>query len=243
MGNKKKIAVLGCFRSGTNYSKSLLELNFDCNVRNNLFGWKHGFVPIVSSDSNVTYETSYDAAYFVTKNPFSFLVSLYRYYKDAKLNIIASDEFDKFIRGKIVIFDGGNRNSPQLRFANPVELWNSMNWNYKSCNHLIHVRYEMLLSQPQITTNKLARRLGVKPKTKVFEVPQRKVKRMNDRIEYLDSSDMQTKQKFNKRQYLDNEYMEMFSPELVEFVLAQLDYDLVEALGYSEIINDLAKSN
>ncbi|MGR5254375.1 hypothetical protein ACPV5S_19460 [Vibrio astriarenae] len=236
---RKEIAVLGCFRSGTNYSKSLLELNFDCSVRNNLFGWKHGFVPIVSLDSKVTHETLFDGAYFVTKNPYSFLVSLYRYYKEAKLNILAKEGFDDFVKNRIVIFDGGNQKSPQLRFSSPVELWNSMNWNYSSHSSLIHVRYEMLLERPKATTERIAKKIGLEAKSGSFEIPRKRVKRMNDSVDYKDASDMMTGQKFNSKQYTQNEYMDMFSPELIDFVQEQLDDELVEKLGYTEIVRQL----
>lgn len=42
------IAMMGGFRSGTNYAKTLLERNYHCRVRNHVFGWKHWFLPIIS---------------------------------------------------------------------------------------------------------------------------------------------------------------------------------------------------
>lgn len=235
----KKIAVLGCFRSGTNYSKSILESNFDCLVRNNLFGWKHGFLPIVSQDSEVTYNVKCDAAFFVTKNPFSFLVSLHRYFKSAGLNIIAKPDFSDFVKNRIIIFDGGNPDSVQLRFSSPIELWNSMNWNYFSDKKLAHVRYEMLLQSPEKTAKKLASKLNVAAKKGVFKIPNNVVKRMNDKQTYSHLKQMETATKFRSNQYLNNEYMSQFSPELIDFVKGNVDMELLEQLGYAEMFKSL----
>lgn len=238
----KKIAVLGCFRSGTNFSKSILESNFECEVRNNLLGWKHGFLPIISNDSAVTYDVSYDAAYFVTKNPFSFLVSLHKYFVSARLNIKAERDFGDFVKSRIIIFDGSNPNSVQLRFSSPVELWNAMNWNYQSSKDLIHVRYEMLLKHPKATASKLANKLGVSAKEQTFVVPKNEVKRMNDKQEYTSLKDMETNKKFKASAYLDNTYMDSFDADAVSFVMANLDAELVERLGYTEMIQALINS-
>ena len=77
--SKVKIAMMGCFRSGTNFAKTILEQNYNCEVKNNVFGWKHGLLPIISADSNAQYHFDYEKAFFITKNPFSFLSSLFKY--------------------------------------------------------------------------------------------------------------------------------------------------------------------
>ncbi|WP_282167769.1 hypothetical protein [Shewanella japonica] len=242
MNDIKKIAVLGCFRSGTNYSKTLLESNFHCEVKNNIFGWKHGFLPIISNDSTVNYNVDFDAAYFVTKNPFSFLVSLHKYFVQAKLNIKAKTEFNDFVTSKIVVFDGGNPDSVELRFSSPLELWNALNWNYASHKNLIHVRYEMLLKTPKITCNKLASRLGVETKGNTFVTPKNIVKRMNDKQGYADIKAMETGQKFKSNQYLDNTYMSQFNADLRAFVIKNVDEELIERLGYKDMLNELLES-
>ena len=65
--SKVKIAMMGCFRSGTNFAKTILEQNYNCEVKNNVFGWKHGLLPIISADSNAQYHFDYEKAFFITK--------------------------------------------------------------------------------------------------------------------------------------------------------------------------------
>ncbi|MBE7213950.1 hypothetical protein MK852_17135 [Shewanella benthica] len=237
----KNIAVLGCFRSGTNYSKSLLESNFDCQVKNNLFGWKHGFIPIISKDSVLEKNESFEAAYFVTKNPFSFLVSLHRYYMNYGFNILAEKDFYKFVTSRIIIFDSSNKESVQLRFSSPIELWNSMNWNYKSAKGVVHVRYEALLNNPEVECISLAKKLGVSRLDRQFIAPQMKVKRMNDKSIYTDINSMETSEPFSSKLYSQHSYMDLFGRNLKAFINKNVDHELLSSLNYSELYADLRK--
>ncbi|MFB9932395.1 hypothetical protein ACFFLZ_00630 [Photobacterium aphoticum] len=234
----KVIAMLGCFRSGTNYSKSLLESNYDCIVKNDIFGWKHGFVSLASEQSK-NVELRYDGAYFVTKNPFSFVVSLYKYYKEVRLNVIASDDFYSFIRNKIVIFDQSNPDGPKLRFSNPVELWNNLNFNYLSVSSLHHVKYESLLSDTEEQLKIIAQKMGLARKTQEFISPKNSVKRMNDKQVFSDIFQMQTNTPFDVLSYENNSYMNYFHEEDVKFILEHIDSDLIVKLDYKEKISEL----
>ena len=95
-----KIAMMGCFRSGTNFAKTLLEQNYNCEVKNNVFGWKHGLLPIISADSNAQYRFDYEKAFFITKNPFSFLSSLFAIY--FLLNYFSSNGLKLFVLYRIL---------------------------------------------------------------------------------------------------------------------------------------------
>ncbi len=237
----KHLAVIGCFRSGTNYTKALLELNYECRVTNNVFGWKHGLVPIVSNEAKSNFNNTCDGVFFVTKNPFSFLFSLFNYHKNAGLNIIAEKEFIDFIREDIVIFDQAQPHSPRLKFRNPIELWNFMNWHYVSVHNIKHVRYEMLVANPETITEKLARKLGLIKKRGDFIDLEKKVKRMNDSQIFTSPDEFQSNETFSKNLYLDADYMKTFTQQDVSYVMKQLDYGLAESLGYADIISDLTE--
>ncbi|AMJ99782.1 hypothetical protein AVL55_17445 [Alteromonas macleodii] len=235
----QKVAMMGCFRSGTNFAKALLEQNYECVVKNNVFGWKHGFLPIISSDSNAEYRFDYEKAFFITKNPFSLLSSLFKYRTEVQRNLIAPTDFKSFIRSKLIVFDQGNPNSPQLRFSSPTDFWNAMNWNYLSHKDFQHVRYERLVEEPELITQRLANKLGLARVDRAFFVPEKKVKRINDAESLSTKSDYQTSESFDKDSYVKHEYMSMFDNDDIKCVLSQLDKELVQALGYDELIEEL----
>lgn len=236
-----KVAMTGCFRSGTNFAKTLLEQNFHCEIKNNVFGWKHGFLPIISSDSNVQYTFDYEKAFFITKNPFSFLVSLFKYHLEVQRNLLAPTSFKAFIREKLIVHDQANPRSAQLRFSNPIDYWNAINWNFKSHPDFEHVRYEMMVKDPQPITNKLAAKLGLQPKEGDFFVPDKKVKRINDAESLHSEQDYMTTQRFDKNSYLSDEYMSQYDAADIEWVSSQIDMALADKLGYTEILNTLTQ--
>lgn len=235
----KKVAVMGCFRSGTNFAKTLLEQNFYCHIRNNVFGWKHGYLPIISPDSDVTYTVDYEKAFFITKNPFSFVTSLFNYHIEVQRNLVAPRNFEQFLRSRITMYDQAQENSVQVRFANPIELWNSMNWNYASHKDFIHIRYDKLILDPEGVCTKAGEKLSLKRKSDTFFVPEKKVKRINDGENVTHANDYMSEQNFNIKHYTSHQYMEIFNQSTLAFVKTNVDDELIKKLGYVEIINDL----
>ncbi|SHH37583.1 hypothetical protein SAMN05216361_4426 [Marisediminitalea aggregata] len=237
--SKVKIAMMGCFRSGTNFAKTILEQNYNCEVKNNVFGWKHGLLPIISADSNAQYHFDYEKAFFITKNPFSFLSSLFKYHLSVKRNLIAPNEFKQFIRTKIIVFDQGQANSPQLRFNNPIDFWTMMNWNYASKTDFVHIRYEWLVENPEVIIERAAGKMGLERISTNFITPQKEVKRINDAETTKSLEDYQTTVDFDKGRYLKHGYMTDFDSDDVRFVLSQLDDELLDKLGYVELVENL----
>ncbi|WP_070125751.1 hypothetical protein [Alteromonas confluentis] len=237
----KNVAMMGCFRSGTNFAKSLLESNYECKIKNHVFGWKHGFLPIMSEDSNAEYKFIFDTAFFITKNPFSLLVSLFNYHNEVQRNLIAPNVFSDFLRSKLIVHDQAQANSVQLRFSSPVDYWNAMNWNYASHKDFVHVRYESLVEYPEVITKKLADKLDLSPKEAAFFVPEKKVKRTNDNDKLTSKEDYMTEQNFDRSAYMKNQYMKNFSAEDIALVASELDRELIEKLGYTPLMQELYK--
>ncbi|OFC70109.1 hypothetical protein BFC18_13025 [Alteromonas confluentis] len=233
--------MMGCFRSGTNFAKSLLESNYECKIKNHVFGWKHGFLPIMSEDSNAEYKFIFDTAFFITKNPFSLLVSLFNYHNEVQRNLIAPNVFSDFLRSKLIVHDQAQANSVQLRFSSPVDYWNAMNWNYASHKDFVHVRYESLVEYPEVITKKLADKLDLSPKEAAFFVPEKKVKRTNDNDKLTSKEDYMTEQNFDRSAYMKNQYMKNFSAEDIALVASELDRELIEKLGYTPLMQELYK--
>lgn len=237
--SKNNVAVLGCFRSGTNFTKALLELNYDCRVTNNVYGWKHGLIPIVSNEATDRFNTSCDGVFFVTKNPFSFVNSLFDYYCSARLNIIAKDTFKEFIRGDIVIFDQAQPHSPRLKYKNPIELWNFMNWHYSNIHEIKHVRYEKLVENQEVVTSKLASKLGLVRTSSEFLSPKGKVKRMNDSQAFSQVQEFESGESFSTSKYLKAAYMERFDKDDIEFFNRTVDQELIDTLAYRDLYEAL----
>lgn len=246
MGLKeKKIALVGGFRSGTNYTRTIMEWNYECEMVYNAYGWKHGYIPIVSEGSPVARRT--EPVVFVTKNPFSSIRSLYKYYKSVGRNVIADVGWKRFLRGRFITYDYFLPKSPQYRYSNVVDYWNSMNWNYSSLgvndSISVHVAYEEMLRKPLLASNAVAKTLGLSERyrsKKQFLVPEMVTKNMND-SERPNANIYVTDKRFNRLSYGDEAVFKVFDREDIEFILAHLDLELVDRLNYTGIIERAEK--
>jgi len=232
----RNIALFGIFRSGTNYTRTILEWNYHCQLTTNLLGWKHGFYPIIAEMSVLDYPVA--DTIFVTKNPFSAIDSLFNYFQTNGRNIIASKEWKQFLRKRFIIYDFSQQHSPQYRFSNVVELWNCMNWNFSSVQKKefssVHIRYEDMLEDVILTANSVAEILNLQPRFSViddFRIPSRVTRNMGDK-QCQSDEDYLTNKVFDKTRYSSKDYYQLFDTDDIDFVLNALDMDLVRHLGY-----------
>jgi hypothetical protein len=235
-GQKNIYTVIGCFRSGTNYLKTIIESNYNYEVRFNTYGWKHGLLPVLTGTEKKSMIKRGDLIISVTKNPFSFLYSMFKYCSKINKNVICdTSSFSNFIKSKFIIFDT-DESSTQLYFSNPIAYWNSINWNHSSSPNVISVRYEDLLKVNEFEELEkiipaLKERINVK-----FYKPKNSVKRMNELTDYGNSG-YESKNMFQSDLYCNKEYMTFFDEADFEFVLSKLDHQLLDRLGYeTEII-------
>ena len=236
----KDISVLGMFRSGTNVVRTILEWNYDCRVVYNVHGWKHGFFPIIAEQSKLKYQ-QIDFVH-ATKSPFSSIESLYRYYTTNGKNLTASREWKDFLRGRLIVYDSFQPHCPQYRFANPVDFWNSINWNLASVTlptiRYIHVQYEDLLNSPEEVARRIAERLllTAKPSATQFRMPMNRLRNMGDGPREKDEEYV-TAVPFDRARYgIERAYLAQFDKDDALFVLNNLDMELVARLGYADEI-------
>ena len=232
----KTIALFGIFRSGTNFTRTVLEWNYHCQLVTDVFGWKHGFYPIIVERSRMEYPPT--DMLFVTKNPFSSIYSLYNYYQTNGRNILAAGDWKHFLRQRFVTYDFFQERSPQYRFANVVDFWNSMNWNFASVQRpdisTLHVRYEDMLSTTLETAESAARKLALEKKFSSpsrFRIPTRVTRNMGDKPRQ-DERDYLTDRPFDKKTYAEKSYYRLFDKDDIAFVLNNVDIDLARHLGY-----------
>ncbi len=224
--------MVGAFRCGTNYLKALLELNHACEVRFHTYGWKHGFVPVVSEFADDKLDIS--SGVFVTKSPLSFLNSRHSYYYEVGRNMDALKDWPDFLRSPLTIH---TEISPEYRFRNPVDYWNALNWNHLSVARknagFVHCRYESLIADDEALVAELAAEHGLARNSAAFVRPVMKMKRMSDapgaRKRY------ESDQRFEPEQYRSRAYLDRYTPEDIEFIASQVDPEVLSQLGYDPI--------
>ena len=229
----RRIAVVGGFRSGTNYLRFLLEANFACVVRFDRFGWKHAGIPIQQR-----WRRTRDLrapVVGVSRDPFAFLRSVHRYHVEVGRNIDASADWAAFLRNSFTVFDGNKTRSPQYRFANPVQYWNFVNWNLATLPELTirsaHVRYEELAADPERVVMKLASEMGLKRRRAEFEAPIGKLKRTAGGRHDV-SSQVSKTQGFDRTEILQSDPRESYAVEDADYVWSELDKELLRLTGH-----------
>lgn len=238
LGPRKEIALLGVFRSGTNYVRTVMEVNFECELTNTAYGWKHGFFPAADPRSRVKYP-DLDVLVVVKDIHFS-MFSLCNYFLNGTPNIRSeAATLSEFLRARITISDEHNPHSPEFRFANPIQFYNTMNWHYASIRprdglQLAVLRYEDALRDPIGSSSRVAEMFGLRKieRDDGFFVPDNRTRDMGERRR-TKTSDYLRKAPFGERDgYLRGEYMNAFSADDIAFINAEVDRELLRRLGY-----------
>lgn len=222
------IKIHGLQRSGTNYLSHLMNENFqNVKVLVNAGGWKHGHYMAPLALNQEVHVVA------IVKNPYAWLVSVYKYWgPDKKLRIgpdLTGVSFEEFVRNRCYL--ELQRDIPYLfRSKNPVQFWNDMNFHWSSImlmqKKICFITYESLLNGPKLTIDHIGSRLGIKTKNNFSDSDQT----FTPSGENLHLSG----EKFsNKDYYLKSEWIQQYTPELLEFVNEELDMDLMVNFGYN----------
>lgn len=223
----KLIKIHGLQRSGTNYIAHMLNENFiDVRCLINLAGWKHGFycIPWQGKEVDVV---------VIAKSPYSWLASVYNYWKPPKkLNIgpnLNDVSFDEFCHSK-ALFELQAGIPFLYRASNPIQYWNNLNYHWCTIrlndHKLIVVNYESLLYDPKGTLSEISNSLNLKPKNDDFIEINHDFVPAGEKI-------MPSKESWPHRNFYENkDYLKMYTPELLEFVNSELDEQLMQTLHY-----------
>jgi hypothetical protein len=234
--NLPKVAVVGALRTGTNYLKFLLETNYQVTASFSDFGWKHAGVPIFNRGSGFEYPDV--PLFYIVKNPYAFVVSLHRYYMEHKKNIISHDAFDSFLTRPLVLFDSQLKNSPQMRFSNPIQYWNFLYWNLENLApekfRSLGFNYEDLLLDPN-GIRKLEQAFRFKKKTDETIIPRNQLKRLTGVTSDVAGGRYETEDSFDSAYYIEKKYLEDFSEEQLRFIRDEVDHDVMARRGYSVV--------
>jgi len=244
----KEVCLIGLFRSGTNYTRTLLEYNYKVEVSYDKWGWKHGPMPTYTSSSQNSY--SDEGVLLVVKHPLSTLDSIFSYAKKNGRNIRCdTSSFRNFLLNPIIYFHEGEELSPEYYFKNPLQMWSSIVWNHLSLvekKNGVVVRYEDLLKDPATAIKNVGTVLKLEKNSVDFLVPENVTQNMNDKKKRQGKEDYITSKKFDKSEYFKNkEYLVNYDSELIEFAGSELNKDLLKKLGYDLDFNHstLSSSN
>ena len=242
----KKIKIYGERNTGTNYLSNLLRENLDIELlegtvpdgkfwalsefNKNLYfylmsnknlGWKHALVDPAKIQRNKIARNVYFLT--VSKNPYSFLLSLYKnpyHYKGVKPNSLL-----EFLQTRWYV--QGRENMEARFFRNPVELWNSKNHSYLQLQkklplQTVNLRYEDILENPEAEIDKICQLLKVR-------------KRKDFKNYTLSTKDPKKTFSFYQNFYLNEQWVNFLKEEEIEVINQNVDQELMDLLGYKKL--------
>jgi len=213
----KVVKQQGLQRSGTNYTKFLLENNYDVKMMTRL---KHQHYTSAKWNRGVDV--------FVTiKHPLAWLVSIRRQ------QMLASSGVSRDDGGGVPMYPPMGKHDSfsdwfQCEGKRLCDHWSDLNngWLNISLVGVISARYEDLLQSPEEETERIAGENGWARTSDKFVIPLRNMG-MGVEIAY------QGGRSFDPSSYIDQSYFDSFSDEDIELCKEHLDKDLMERFGYT----------
>jgi hypothetical protein len=185
-------------------------------------GWKHAYVAKAAESRLADARAdATDVLYLtLTKNPYAWLLSLYRQPYHAKQGY---SNFGQFLTQpwKTV----GRENAPPA-FANPVEMWNLKNAAYLELGHsttTVHCRYEDLLADPLGFLEKLSCEHAIQTRQNPFENVLEAMKRQGRGKTFDDY----------RTYYLEQRWLAELDDACIELINERLDFKVLAQFGYS----------
>ena len=246
--SKVKIKLYGERNTGTRYLERLLRLNLDAELlrgsvpirlqrlfrynedlrdlffwltyRRNL-GWKHAMAPDPGTAARARGGCESLVFVTLTKNPYSWLLSLYRrpYHFGGELS-----SFAEFL---VSPWSTVRRERAGDGFRSPVDMWNQKNRAYLRLYELGRVdnlRYEDLLADPEGTISRLCSRFSIERKSPRFlNVTESTKDRHRKDHDYY------------RRYYLEEQWRSELDREHLGIINRSLDVELLRAFGYEKI--------
>ncbi len=195
---------------------------YDFMTYHKTLGWKHS---LVRNKETIKKTKIYkeNKVYFltITKNPYSWLLSLYKRPYHQKIEKEMS--FSEFINHP---WKSVYREHSQKTFENPIDLWNKKNKSYielrKNFN-TINLTYENLISEPQNIINHISNDFSIKEKIQDFQNINNSTK--SDSKKFVDYQDY----------YLKEKWREELSPDVIKTINTFLDPEVVNYFNYALI--------
>lgn len=225
MRNRKTyyIKQYGIQRSATNYIRRLLELNFVyVDVLMHRLGSKHespidflGWINESKQNEYLRepYKNGEIKFITVTKNPYAWLLSSYRYRNKKQGHI--DPEKKEFINASFRHYNQEHR------------AWIKLTENYK--DRAIIVKYEDLLQNLSAEMEKIQKVLDLEPLNDRYIDEPKVIKPSEENVTRL------TKRDFNEEYYLKQEYLNELSDYQIRNINSAADWNVMAKLGYNKI--------
>jgi hypothetical protein len=225
-----EVNIYGVFRSGTNYVKALLDLNYTMWVRTRNGGFKHAPIPALFDQSGWVARESIG----VVRDPWAWLPSMWDYAPGpGNYNVTCASSWDAFLVEPLEIYSGALAGFPRYWYRTPVDYWTAMVASFKAKSTVV-VKYEDALAHPEKTCDGVAGEYGASRLRAEFLVPRRTMRRASDdRFESM--ADATSEQVFDREYYEHGRYMDRYSSSNIEAVNKLLIDDIVGPLGYAKV--------
>lgn len=205
-------------------SERVRDWYFRATRRHNL-GWKHALVPTANQLAKARPDSTDLLFLTLTKNPYAWLVSLYRQPYHAKREYASLAQFLQ------EPWETVGRENARSAFASPVEIWNHKNAAYLALGdytNTVHCRYEDLLADPLAFLERLRCDHEIRPRRSPFEniheatKGRRRAKTFEDYRAY----------------YLGERWRRELDDECIELINERLDDEVTSRFGYRRIEPD-----
>lgn len=196
----------------------LNDLYAGCSFPSNL-GWKHSCVR--PWDELAKYAVVRDGVVFVTitKNPYSWLLSLYRRPYHRRGSARPAD-FESFLRTPWMTV---RRDNTASVLESPIGLWNIKNRSYLQLDQSrsLNLTTEAILDNPEAVIDRMSRELHLGRRTERF-------------MNYEESTkDADKDYSFYRDYYLNEKWREKLSTQAIELINQTVDQQLMAHFGYA----------
>jgi len=236
----QKIKLYGERHTNTNYLSRLIELNLDAQLVEGVvptyirtierwtgseglrdrylrrtfaqtLGWKHSAVPAQLNAAGVVFVT-------LTKNPYSWLLSMYR--RPYHQHYAQPPSLEAFLQ---LSWQTVGRENVEAEVANPIQLWNLKNRSYLGlpAESSLHLRTEDTFIDAAAVIARIAETFDIARTNPQFVDFQRSTKKRTDR-----DGD------YYRDYYLNERWRAELTQPALDIINAELDRELLQHFGY-----------
>ena len=208
---------------------------FKATRRHNL-GWKHALAPSQEDLSIARLDPTRILFLTLTKNPYAWLLSLFRRPYHAKRN---HKNFADFLAANWKTV--GRENAPRF-FMNPIEMWNQKNTSYVKLGDyatVVTCRYEDLLGDPEGFLETICRDHGLERRQRPFENVTRAIKGQDADKTFDDYRDYYLNERW--RPEINRAEFCQINDSLDERLLSHFHYSRIEPISLEDNEKSTAK--
>jgi hypothetical protein len=210
--------VFGLQRSGTNLARAQLSQNFHVQyLQETESGWKHGPLRLAGG----MWKGQPVRFVLCVKNPYAWALSCYHFFR----NSVGGDPTmaPQFQRDPSMSFEEFLL-TPSYSFETPMHRWNQMNRLWLStlpADRTLVVRQEDQLIDQQAVLQQIDKKLGLKRRSEALRPIEQRV-----------DVDVKLRGEMNRDYYLDRQYLEAWSPTLLDRINSWIDPALMRQFDY-----------